>query len=156
MRDAQFLVQMGAQRNRLRADLYLCGSQCIGGLQPMSALDTLSTTGAVTDLNIEAPHDRLLHDVFLELRLRFVVEGLCPTALRLLRQRNRDLFIHALRNRSAHPFSVIGAALAAWSFPISLLPFASGERSGLTLSGSQCLLKLFAQSRDLRLRLFEL
>src|SRR6266566_9919852 len=74
MRNAEFLVQVGAQGQRLRSDLYLCGAQRVGGLQGMAALDALPTTRAMSDLNIEAPHNRLLDDVFLKLRPRFVIQ----------------------------------------------------------------------------------
>src|SRR6266568_1285618 len=133
MRNAQFLVQMGAQGQRLRSDLHLCGAQRVGGLQGMAALDALSTTRAMSDLNVEASHNRLLDDVFLELRPCFVIDRWCAATLRFRRQRYGNLFIHALWNWPPRLFAVIGPALAAGPIPILLFPFASGEWGGLSL-----------------------
>src|SRR5213593_3762718 len=87
MRDSHFLVHMRGQRQRFRADLHLRGSQRIRRLQWMAALHAASAAGAMSDLNIEAPHESLSHDVFLELGLSFIVDRWRATALRLRGQR---------------------------------------------------------------------
>src|SRR5437867_12560316 len=133
MRNAEFLVQVGAQGQRLRSDLSLCGAQRVGGLQGMAALYALSTTRAMSDLNIEAPHNRLLDDIFLELRPGFVIDRRSAATLRFRRQRHGNLFVHAVRNRPARLFPVIAPALAAGPIPILLFPLASGEWGGLSL-----------------------
>src|SRR5881628_742565 len=133
MRNAQFLVQVGAQGQCLRSDLNMRGAQRVGGLQGMAALDALSTTRAMSDLNIEAPHHRLLDDIFLELRPRFVIDRRSAATLRFRRQPYGNLFVHALWNWPPRLFAVIGPALAAGPIPILLFPFASGEWGGLSL-----------------------
>src|SRR5438552_5737843 len=116
MRNAEFLVQVGAQGQRLRSDLYLCGAQRVGGLQGMAALDALPTTRAMSDLNIEAPHNRLLDDVFLKLRPRFVIDRWSAATLRFRRQPYGNLFVHALWNWPPRLFAVIGPLLRPGRF----------------------------------------
>src|SRR5216117_3601057 len=53
MRNAQFLVQVGAQSQRLWSDLHLCSAQRVGGRQGMATLYAFPTTRAMSYLNVE-------------------------------------------------------------------------------------------------------
>jgi len=122
----------------------------------MAALHAASAAGAMSDLNIETPHDGLPHDVFLELGLSFIVDRWRARVLRLRGQRHGNLVVHPLRNRPAGALAVIGPTLPSRWFGFLLFLSASGEWRGLTLQGSQRFLKLFAQSLDLGLRVLQL
>src|SRR5713101_4018661 len=68
------------QRQRLRSHFHVRRSQSVGCLQRVTPLDMSTAADAVPNLHIEAPHNRLPHDVFLKLRLRAVVNDL-PAAV---------------------------------------------------------------------------
>ena len=127
VRDPHLFVQMCGQSQRLRSHLHVRRSQRVGCLQRVTPLDMSTAADAVPNLYIEAPHNRLPHDVFLKLRLRAVVNDL-PTAVgTLLRQSNRNLFIHSVRNSAKRPQSVIAAALRPGRFGSDFgLPFEKG------------------------------
>src|SRR5213594_3133194 len=125
MRNAQFLVQVRTQGQRLRSDLNLRRAQRVGGLQGMTALYALPTTLAMSDLNVEAPHNRLLDDVFLKLGPRFIVNRWSAATLRFRRQRYGNLFVHALWEPAGAPASrnrprSCGPAASVPSFSVCL------------------------------------
>jgi len=105
----------------------------------------------VTRLDIEAPHNGLSHDVFLELWLRVVVNDPSAAVRTCLRQRNRYLFIDAIRNCTKSSLPVIGTALASW--PIRLcLGFSFRKWRRLPFQRSQRFFKLLPQPFDLGLK----
>src|SRR5438034_6796713 len=107
MRDPHLFAHMGSQRQCLRTHLDVCRSQSIGGLQGVSALNMSTASAAMTRLHIEAPDDGPSDDVFLILRLRVIVNHPPATVWTLLRQRNRNLFIHMIGNCTECPRAVI-------------------------------------------------
>src|SRR5207244_2158199 len=98
---------MRRQGQGLRSDLHLRRSQSVRSLQRVPALNMSATVGAVTGLNIEAPHYRLPNDVLLKLLLCVVVNDLSTTVRTRLWQRNRNPFIDAIGNRPERAQSVI-------------------------------------------------
>ncbi len=111
VRDPHLFDQMLGQRQCLRPHLHLRRSQSVGSLQGVPPLNASIAVGAVTGLDIEAPHHRLPHDVFLKLRLRVVMNDPPAAVGARLWQRNRNLFIDAIRNRTERARPVIAAAL---------------------------------------------
>ena len=89
-------------------------------MQRVAALSTLPTSGAMANLYVEAPDNRLTNDIFLKLRLRLIVKD-SPAAVALLWQRYWNFFIHTIGNRSpgAHSLSR-PCVLALQDKPISL------------------------------------
>src|SRR5438094_8999398 len=83
MRNTECLVQVGAQGQRLRSDLYLCGAQRVGGLQRMPALAAIPTTSTMSDRTNEAPHTPMLTNACMNLRPRFVINRCSAATLRL-------------------------------------------------------------------------
>jgi len=120
MRDPHLFAHMGSQRQCLRTHLDVCRSQSIGGLQGVSALNMSTASAAMTRLHIEAPDDGPSDDVFLILRLRVIVNHPPATVWTLLRQRNRNLFIHMIGNCTECPRAVIQAFLASRPLRIRL------------------------------------
>jgi len=118
-------------------------------------LDMSMAALAVADLHIKAPYNCLPNDVFLKLRMRAVVNN-WPTAVRTpLRQPNRNLFIHTIRNRTKRSLPILAAALAAGPLGIGL-GLAFRKRRRLPLERPQRFFKGFAQPFDLGLRLDQL
>jgi hypothetical protein len=89
----------------------------------------------VTGLDIEAPHHRLPHDVFLKLRLRVVMNDPPAAVGTRLWQRNRNLFIDAIRNRTERARPAIAAALTSPPLRVGL-GFALRERRRLSFQGT--------------------
>src|SRR5437879_3783108 len=82
-----------------------------------------TASAAMTRLHIEEPDDGPSDDVFLILRLRVIVNHPPATVWTLLRQRNRNLFIHMIGNCTECPRAVIQAFLASRPLRIRLLFF---------------------------------
>src|SRR6185295_15852123 len=113
VRDPHLFDQMRGQSESLRPDLHVRCSQSIRRLQRVPPLNVFAATGAMARFHIEPAHNRLPDDVFLKLRQRAVVNDSPAAVGTLLRQWNRNLFIHAIRNSAESSLSVIRATLAS-------------------------------------------
>src|SRR6266516_5855610 len=103
-----------------------------------------ATARAMTNLDVETPHDSLANDVLLILRLRLIVDGR-SAALALLRQGNANLFVDVVRNRTIDLLSILRTALAAGALRF-LLPFSSRKWGCLPLQPTQLILPVLCES----------
>src|SRR6266581_2088026 len=158
MGHAQPFIHLDPQRQRVGTQLHGGGSQGVRGLPPISSLHSLVAHGAATDSNVEAPPDRLPHDLLLKLRLNAFYFQHAP-ALTLARRRHGDHFIDLFRNGFAVTLAIGAAGVAPGWFRIWFW-FAAGKWCGLPFVGAlgffQLLLQplvLFAQTFSLVLPL---
>jgi hypothetical protein len=96
--------------------------------------------GAAPDGNVEAPPDRLAHDLVLKLRNDFFHFQRAPTAT-LSRERNGDHFIDLLRNGFVMTLAISGAGFAPRRFWVRF-PSTARERCRLPLTGPLRFLQL--------------
>ena len=134
-RHPQVRVQLHDERDGLRTQLHAGRPQRIGGLQSVAALDAPATESAVTDLDVEAPHDGAHHpEVFLVLRGHAGHHQRAAAVGTRRRHRRPVNFVNVRRPLAAPPPTVLGARAATRTSAMTLRPVL---REGSCLSKSR-------------------
>ena len=145
-RHAQLRVHPHDQRDGRRTELHAGGSQRIGGLQSVAALDTAPALRAVADLDVEASHEGAHHrEVFLVLR-RHAGHHHGAATVRTRRRRGGSVGLVDSRRSRATRLPAVLCARAPTRTPTATLAPVLGEGSCLSEPRPTRLVELFLEA----------